>query len=180
MENREIEVKLSVENATLFEVNARLQKIFNSQITSSQYGDSTDAYWLLKDQIGNFARLRKREDGTAELTVKAKDRGNSLNRLEINLNVDNAVQAYQYCEATYGKMSGIVQKQYYVHWLDDHTNVSCYWIAGDRPRRVFVEIEGPSEERVHNLVKQFTNDKRSITIKQTQSLFEMFILPQIK
>lgn len=141
--NREVEVKLRYTGYyDLRTVFHRLEKLF-PEYTRMVYGRSKDTYWTLDEATDSFSRVRERDDGSATLTVKTKDRDSEgLDRLEIDIDVMATLgKVKKYQKAVHGKSSGTVDKEYYVLWLPlgDHTTVSAYQVGSD----IYIELETP-------------------------------------
>ncbi len=185
---REIETKLIISalkhpHLTLDMVGNYLSMIVGSQKTRMVYGSSTDTYWSIEsDEVrADFLRIRERDDGTTEITVKGKDRDEEgLNRLEIDIH--SATKRHKIASlfrAALGKPAGLVRKSYYVYWLDEHTTISCYTIQEPQYPHIIIEVESTEEERVLTLtaqVREYLSERLIGTERAPGSLYEMLIL----
>ncbi len=182
--NREIEIKLLV-NCNLEKASSVLLDSFSSTISRSLFGSSMDTYWSLPEggpQKGQFIRMRER-DGIRQITVKGKDRGSNINRIEIDIDSTSDVSTItKLLTAAHGKPAGRIGKTYYVYWLEEeseHTNVCCYYVTGD-PQFTVIEVETTSEYKLLELEAKVLEafNRRDISIERaTGSLFEMYIQP---
>lgn len=179
---REIEIKLQVEGMSLAEVNAELLSLYGETKTRMVYGKSTDTYWHLPGDVGaDFARMRELDDGRTQLTVKAEDRGTSIDRLEIDVDTYTAPsRVLRLMRNMLGKPAGKITKEYYVYWIseDEHTNVSCYSIVDPAQELVFIEVESTNQSTVLDLELKILDkltDKVSSIRRAEGSLYEMFI-----
>lgn len=182
--NREIEVKLEVQGTSSINlVNREIDSLFSDVRFKLIEGFSADTYW---NKVNNphklgFFRVREMEDGTCQLTVKEQDKGNNLDRIEIDLSShDTPKQAKLLMTQLLGPSIGVIKKKYYVHILDskheERPTVSVYKISGDD--RVFVEIEAHSKKEVDRLLESvdFRFQAKGMTLKtETNSLFSIFI-----
>lgn len=173
--NREIELKLEVKNVKKIEdVTKKLEKIFNYRKTVK--GKSKDLYWgASKSSKADFVRLRLYPDGLPQVTVKYTDKGSNFDRVEIDVNVDDAENAIQLMNSLFGKPKGEIVKEYQVYFLDkEDSNISVYKIKNDP--RIFLEIEARSKEKVleiSNSVKQYSPE---LSVKRVgKSLFQLFL-----
>jgi len=179
---REIEIKLQVDGMSLAEVNAELLSLYSDTKTRMVYGKSTDTYWHLPGEVGaDFARMRELGDGRTQLTVKAEDKGNNIDRLEIDVDTYTAPsRVLRLMKNMLGKPAGKITKEYYVYWIseDEHTNVSCYAISDMAKNSVFIEVESTSESQVLELELKILDkltDKVSSIGRAEGSLYTMFI-----
>lgn len=183
---REIEIKLIV-RTNLDNVNRILQGAFRNDISRTLFGSSIDTYWSLPEegpQKGQFIRMRER-DGIRQITVKGKDRGSNINRIEIDVDSTSDVQTItKLLTAAHGKPAGRVGKTYYVHWLEgesEHTNVCCYSIQpiDGVYQDTIIEVETINEDKLLALEAKVIEAfrRRDIHIERASgSLYEMFIL----
>lgn len=173
--NREIEKKFVVSKSSMsYEDTIKAIKPLLNNITKTIEDGSKDFYWKIQRPLkGDFIRLRYMPDGTGQLTVKEADRGSNLNRIEIDVDVDDAEQCYKYQAHIHGEEAGSVFKNYFVMFLDhdEHQTVSIYRVRGDS--RVFVEIEAKTQAKVEELTKLIIKDV-GLTY-ETRSLCQIFI-----
>jgi len=173
--NREIELKLEVLNVkSLAEVSSQLEKVFNYRKTVK--GKSRDLYWKATEKSkADFVRLRLYPDSSPQVTVKYTDKGSNFDRVEIDLNVDNAKNAVELINSLFGKPTGSIYKEYQVYFLDkEDTNISVYQIKNDP--RVFIEIEARTKKKVLDLSKSLkTYFPKLKTKKVNQSLYQLFL-----
>lgn len=164
---------------SLAEVNAELLSMYSGTKTRMVYGRSTDTYWHLPGDVGaDFARMRELEDGRTQITVKAQDRGDSVDRLEIDVDTYTAPSRVgKLLRNMLGKPAGKIGKEYYVYWISnsDHTTISCYSV--NEGNDVFIEVESTSKDEVLQLelkILEKLSDKVSIK-RADGSLYEMYI-----
>ncbi len=177
MRTREIEQKLIVKGSSLEDVNV-LMRHFCSKSTKSVYGYSKDTYW--HTQIyKTFVRMRER-DGIRQLTVKSEDRGDSLNRLEIDLDCTSPTSLIsEFNKALFGRQAGVVEKKYYVYWLGEGLTICCYQctVDGELKPEIVIEVEGETEEEVaaySDKLIQFYSIGMTIE-KASGSLYHMYL-----
>lgn len=131
----------------------------------------------------DFARMRER-DGIRQLTVKGKDRGTNLDRIEIDIDcTSEPSKIIRFFTALLGKSVGKVGKTYYVYWItkSDHDTVCCYTVRdgeNDHPN-VFIEVEATSHEKMLDMekrvIEKFT--EMGIVVERAPgSLYEMFVI----
>lgn len=179
--NREIEIKLLSNVSDLDIVNSLIRDHFRNERTNIDFGASLDNYWRIADEKvkGDFLRTRELDNGSVQITVKSRDRDTLLDRMEIEIESSSSrTKILKLFNAVLGRPAGIIKKSYYVHWLDKHTNVSCYKVLDPDYSRVIVEIESNSEERVLQLEKRVISlfDRNNIDLERaTGSLFDMLI-----
>jgi hypothetical protein len=176
--DREIEVKIDVEGAaSLKQLYDRFSE-FVEEIHSDYdllIGKSYDEYWSTpKASVANFARLRRTTDGKAQLTVKAQDKGDNIDRVEIDVEVEDYKTAKKFMEAIFGAGEKL-SKRYYVFFLEnDDTTISLYQITKDPS--IFIEVEARTKSRVkvliNRIIERFPDLKLSMIDK---SLFQMYI-----
>lgn len=175
--NREIEKKYVIDKKTTGYEDAKTQiKALLGKINRTIDESSRDYYWKpVKGQKGDFLRLRFMPDGSGQLTVKDADRGSNFNRVEIDVEVDDAAQCLEYQEYVHGDHYGSVFKSYYVMFLelDEHTTVSVYKVRGDTEGRIFVEIEAKTQARVEELNKLIS--KEVPLTYEPRSLYQIFV-----
>lgn len=183
--HREIEVKLLVMNMDLETVNRHLKSLFSTEITRTIFGSSVDTYWSLGEDVkGQFIRMRER-DGIRQITVKGKDRGSNINRIEIDVDSTSDVSTInKLLNAAHGKAAGRIGKTYYVHWLEgesEHTNVCCYCVEPEFMRvypHIVIEVESTTESKMLEIEAKVSShfSRQGYVIERAPgSLYEMFI-----
>lgn len=147
------------------------------------FGSSVDTYWTIDnpDVDADFIRMRER-DGIRQITVKGKDKGTNLDRLEVDVDSTSEVSKItKLLSSAFGKPTGRLGKTYYVYWLGktDHTTVCCYSMTEVDYPHVFIEVETTSMDKMLELEFQVMHafQDRDIHIERAPgSLFDMFIL----
>jgi hypothetical protein len=174
--NREKEIKLLVEGcADRKKIDKLCRKLFRPVHTVDNK-QRTDYFWT--SPKCNFYRVRQMGDkisGPGQTTVKKCDKGDNVDRLEIDVDVDNALQAIKQKTADTGKKPDTVCKIYSVLFLDDkETNISVYQVANDK--NVFIEVEARNLRQVNQIVNSL-KDLLPYNLRQIKnSLYEMFVL----
>lgn len=187
IDNREIESKWLVKDTDLETVRSALESILNGSITKSIFESSTDIYWIPGFEAkAQFSRLRD-GNGIRQLTVKARDKGSNINRLEIDLDCTSPIDkiiAYQ--EALFGPAAGQVSKRYHVYWTmgNEHTSVSAYTVfVNSKPHPdTIVEIETLSIEGLTAMDEAIITPLQDMGLEVTRapgSLFEMFVSREV-
>lgn len=183
--NREIESKLLVHDTSLTQVNDVLATLFGEEKSRLLFGSSIDTYWTISDPDvdADFIRMRER-DGIRQITVKGKDRGTNLDRLEVDVDSTSDVgKIARLLTAAHGRPAGRIGKTYYVYWLNgesEHTTVCAYSVdVEDGYPHTVVEVETTSRDKMLALeakvVEEFNRKGYSIA-RAPGSLYEMFIL----
>jgi adenylate cyclase class IV len=172
--NREIEKKYTVEAGSYNETVEALEGIFDydRKIVDA----SKDYYWHAPTGMkADFGRLRFMPKGGGQMTIKYADRESNLNRVEIDVEVDDTNQAKKFMTQIMGEPCGSIYKKYHVLFLgDEHTTVSVYSVRGDPKKRVFVEVEATSESKLAALEKKII-DEGKVTIKhEPRALYQIF------
>lgn len=170
--NREIERKFVIAEKD-YNSGVRLLKRAIGNWDRLVTGDSTDIYFEVPSNLpADFARVRMMPRGKAQLTIKYQDRDCNLDRVEIDVNVDDPAQAIAFCTHLFGYPARSVRKKYLVLFLDDRdTNVSIYTVRGDK--RVFIEIEARTVEKVEKITKRL-GKKLSIEVEK-RSIYQLFV-----
>lgn len=179
--NREIEVKLLVNDKPTYRtvcnnVEEFLRQEYPDRTTIT--GRSSDTYWRAPHRsVAAFVRLRQNPHGKAQITLKSNDKGDNVDRVEIDLEVDDFAQAKELLAVLHGEELEKVTKRYNVYFLENSdTNIAVYQIVDDPQERVFVEIEGRSIKRVNSLVKGFTEWTGWNFLVVNSSIYEMFVV----
>lgn len=182
--NREIESKLITDTDDLTGINRILAEEFGGDKKKMIFGSSTDIYWTVQDPraTADFLRVRER-DGCVQVTVKGKDKGNNLNRMEREyITTDPLETVVGVHTAQLGKPAGIVSKTYYVYWLNKTDTVCCYVITEPRRSCVFIEVEASSTDKMLDLeTRVYAAMQGQVHVVEGRapgSLYEMFILKQ--
>ena len=174
---REIESKLLVGGTYEF-VCAGLDALLSDQQPIIRIGTSVDTYWSIDnpDVEGQFLRVRER-DGIRQVTVKGKDRGDNLNRIEVDIDSTSEVhKIHRLIRCTLGKPAGTVAKQYRVWELESEYDTVCAYVVS-RPANdlgVIVEVEARSEERMLEL-ERMVCQQLTHAVRAPGSLFEMLV-----
>lgn len=160
-------------------------ELLDGEVSRSIFGSSVDTYWTIQDPDVNadFIRMRER-DGIRQITVKGKDRGSNLNRMEIDIDSTSSVELIErLLIAAHGKPAGTVGKTYYVYWLEgesQHTTVCCYSVLhrGSVDPNTVIEVETTSEAKMLEMEAKVIREfrRRDLSIERAPgSLFEMYI-----
>lgn len=184
--NREIESKLEVRQrqggpaANMRNIDRIIEKEFEDDTEDYIEGTSSDTYWEAPSGApADFGRVREMSSGRCQLTAKAKDKGDNMDRIEVDLEVrGTSLQVIKFMENLLGSSGGVIRKTYYVYVLEnEHTTVSLYRVHGDD--RVFIEVEARTKKRMLQLedrVKRCLNEGGFEPQRAEGSLFEMFIV----
>lgn len=175
--NRELEIKmLAVGVKGLQTMVDRIEKAIVSihKDPDVVIGNASDLYWKAPVKgLADFVRLRKNTDG-AQITMKNTDKGDTIDRVEIDLEVDDYKQAKELMLALHGDPMAEVTKKYHVFFLENRdTTVSVYQVKNDD--RVFVEVEARSKRRLKQLIQTI------MTVSETEyewvstSIYTMFV-----
>lgn len=178
--NREIESKLIVPLSFKL-VCEGLTSLLGFDRPTLRVGSSLDTYWSVHDGRveADFLRVRER-DGIRQITIKGKDRGDNLNRIEVDIDSTSSTHnIHRLVRCLLGKPAGIIAKTYQVWELEsEYDTVCCYYLTtpDDCPYTI-VEVEARTEERMLELEQQvrglFPRAERA-----PGSLYEMFVLKQ--
>jgi len=179
--NREIELKLLLTsgqsyNKLLEALDDHLESFYSESETIS--ARASDQYWDAPDQAtADFIRLRKKDSGKGgTITIKSTDKGNNVDRVEIDVDIEDYKQGLALLTALYGPPREKVTKKYHVLFLEnEHTNYSIYQV--DKDKRLFLEVEARRGKRVNELVRSFVEKKPEFTFVVVQSsIYDMFVL----
>lgn len=182
--NREIESKLVVYDRSLSEVDQVLASLYGEGKTRLLFGSSVDTYWRIDnpDVEADFIRMRER-DGIRQITVKGKDRGTNLDRLEVDVDSTSEVSKItRLLTAAFGKPAGKIGKTYYVYWpsTSEHTTVCCYSLSEVDYPHIIVEVETTSRDKMLEMEAEVVSafGEKGMRIERAPgSLFELFIHP---
>lgn len=184
--NREIESKLVVKQryngpvVNIRNVDRIIERAFEDETKDYVEGTSNDTYWKTPNGAPvDFVRVREMSNGRCQLTAKGKDKGDNLDRIEVDLDVyGTPIQVTKFMENLLGSPGGIVRKTYCVYVLEnEHTTVSLYRVHGDD--KVFVEVEARTKKRMLQMeekVKKSLMESGLEAERVENSLFEMFVL----
>ena len=177
--NREIEIKLLVLDNTAYSVVNRAIRKFAQKICPEHEeisGNSYDLYWKAsKSASADFVRLRRNDSG-AWITAKATDRGDNIDRVEIDLKVDSYSQAKALLECSFPDAPVKIKKKYHVYFLGcEHDSISVYTVSGDPDSKVFVEVEARSLDTVKDLVMGLIENTNERYGWSKSSLFNLFV-----
>jgi len=185
-QNREKEMKFIVEGAiSIKEVDDILYEIYKNKNIERVEGNSKDVYWHpVSESSCDFTRVRypSSSKDLPQLTVKKKDKGYILDRIEIDLDVCNADNAVKLVNMVIGKPAGDITKTYSVLFLNKkEENVSVYKVDGCD--HIFLEIEARSSDKVRSFEKQLKKglENHNFNLKRVyHSLYELIIKNKIK
>jgi len=147
------------------------------------YATTRDDYWEVPGK-GDFLRLRNSSgeymDGNKktlkEITVKAKDKGCNLDRMEINVSVEKILDTRKLLNTVLGnKPVGSINKHEAIVFAPKGVVVS---ICGFTDGKVLLEVEGPSvaEIKLHERPLRRLFGMKS----EEASLFELYISPKLE
>ncbi len=111
------------------------------------FAETIDTYWLTPGK-GDFVRLRSsrgqrmngEKSSLKEITVKHKDKGSNLDRLEINVEVDKVLDCKALLKTVLGPCLGRIKKVNEAIIFDGEVVIS---LAELEDGRVWLEVEGP-------------------------------------
>lgn len=182
--NREIESKLQVQGLTnrrsvMVKIHDILEKNLG-EIHHTIEGDSRDVYWAPPAGAkADFVRVRYMAEGRTQVTLKHQDKGNYLDRVEIDLEADDADQAIALMRNLLGEPLGTVRKKYTVFFLDKKdTTISVYKVINDD--RVFVEVEALSQGKVDELKAMLKEGLGYPLTDVDESLYQLFLAHKVK
>ena len=174
---REIESKLVLRDVDLSTAVGKVRAALSDEQPIMRIGSSVDTYWPIHDGRveGQFLRVRER-DGIRQITVKGKDRGSNLDRIEVDVDSTSAVHViHRMVRCLLGKPAGVIAKQYTVWELESEYDTVCiYELTTPQNGGIFLEVEARSMERMLELEKQMLELFPGAT-RAPGSLFEMFI-----
>jgi CYTH domain-containing protein len=172
--NREIEKKFLIKTGmSKAEVDYIIQREFDP--TREYYGSSEDLFFLPQDRTrADFIRLRALNDGTTELTIKKKDRGNNTDRMEQNIDVHPFNKTREFCRTLFGPELTTLNKTF-SHFERDGIEVSTALVEGYP--YLILEVEAPTEAQIERVTTVLS---RVLPLEvENQSLFELFVKPLI-
>lgn len=140
-------------------------------------GNAADLYWSTPSKSpADFVRLRRVSNASNEgqITAKATDKGSTVDRVEIDLPVDDYKQAKALMLATHGEPLANVVKKYHVYFLENEdTTVSVYQVRDDD--RVFVEVEARTKKRVAEIIRVILAGSNTDYEWIQSSVYNMFV-----
>ena len=177
MNNREIEIKYSIENWKLDTLSKRIKSLPFLNIKRSLESAITKDFYFPASQTIQTIRLRDScgVDGNGfskllkELTFKNKDQGNNFNRLEENIEIHDCLPAYRAMVLAFGEPSLIITKEERVYWTEELV-ISLATV--NNSSTIYLEIEGPTEDSVLQTAKNF--EEYFEMKKETRSLLEIY------
>ena len=180
--DREIEIKMEAIGVTLEELDSKFRLLYYTGDKIQTHGQGKDVFWYPAGIAGDTADfVRLREDGErCELTVKAKDKGDNLDRMEKNVAVLTSWEDTKSLMINVlGNPLGEVEKKYIVYNdVESGVIVCLYQVLGDEDR-VFMEVEGPDfilvDEMARDIQDSFREYGGVVLYRNFESLYEMFI-----
>lgn len=141
--------------------------------------ETIDHYWEVPGKA-QFMRLRHSWgiDGESErreikeLTVKQKDKGSNLNRLELNVQFDGLQLMRRALTLSLGQPIKALYKKDFVIWTADHTVISICSIKGGG---WYLEVEGGSYGRVRYWSRFCARIASFKFVAEKRSLFEIYV-----
>lgn len=176
--NREIEVKMLATGVrTLQTMVQRVERQLADSEPDIIIGNAGDLYWPApRDGQGDFVRLRRLSNASnkGQITLKSTDKGDNVDRVEIDLPQEDYKQAKVLMVALHGKPREEVIKKYHVYILENEdTTVSVYQVRNDD--RVFVEVEARTRKRVKEIIKDLMADNLTEYQWVQSSVYDMFV-----
>ena len=127
--------------------------------------------------------MRER-DGIRQITVKGKDRGDNVNRIEVDIDSTSEThRIHRLIRCVLGKPHGTVAKQYRVWELESEYDTVCAYVVSTPKNSLgtVVEVEARTEERMRELEKLVSKhfNKSGFDVTPAPgSLFEMLVKPE--
>lgn len=182
-QNREIEIKLLCHGESLRNIRDILGALSGGVLPRS--GVSLDYYWTTPPNgvsLVDFARIRTGVDRVYQITVKGKDQGTNLDRIEVDIESTSPLGTlHRFLEVQYGRPAGVVEKIYDEYWMKDHEVLSCYRVTLPPFSPVVVEIETTNHSRLLQLEAQVLArfaEEGIVCERAPGSLYEMLLAPQ--
>jgi len=192
-ENREVEKKFIIRGLLLDDINEILMN-FIPKTTIERYINpctTTDFYWKVPVNSelntggiqAQFVRLRDSwgvgSDGFSrqlkEITIKAKDKDTNVDRLELNIAIDDVAKAKMFLNLVLGPSKSIQKEECVIFIKEMGANglvvISLAQIKGEQ--QVYLEIEGQSEEVINLYVTKL--QKKLEFFQEEKSLYEIYI-----
>lgn len=171
---RERESKFLVQE-TWTEALAILRKLYPDR-SKELIAQTIDDYWELPNKA-SFLRLRSSWGYTGdgerrtlrEVTVKCKDKGDNLDRIEVNAGIGGVKDMRALLRVALGKKAGRICKTEWVYFDSGGMVLSLSRIKG----RLYIEIESSSKTR--NLARSFTLLRKLKMTREPRSLFEIYL-----
>jgi len=172
---REIESKFRIES---YAEAKRILATLYPEAETVLIADTIDTYYEVPGRA-DFVRLRNSWGATSEgipkklkeITVKRKDKGDNVNRLELNLKIESIETARAILNLALGPSTARIDKHELVYFLggNEHTVISVCRIG----REIFLEVEADSLESVERHVERIG---RELSLKPSpKSLFELYV-----
>lgn len=161
LNNREIEKKYYVLEASWKDIEDYVLE--NDGITDISLTVSTDWFW----KAPNVDVFRLREN-TYELTIKVNDKGNTLDRLENNILVNDIELTVDTFNRVFGQYKAL-EKTFCVYLYKD-TVLSLYSITGSP--ELFFEVEADDLETLKTVSYEF--ESRFSLRREHRSLYQVF------
>jgi len=171
---REIEKKYIAVGYRMYHIIREIEDLLKDEITGTTKGSGKD--YFFESSKADVVRVRNYDDlPGGQLTVKKNDKGGIVDRLEINvaLNDQQAVDdSLQLMRALHGTEVAAVWKTYKILWLDRiNTNISIYKTDIAMDECVIIEVEGPDVFTINGVI---TKIKKIISMDiVNKSLYEM-------
>lgn len=204
--NREIELKLRIKGNPLpfSSVVELVERAIGSICTGSIDGNSFDVYWHapISSKV-DFVRLRATEapagrfdsghlgseslKGPGQMTIKSSDRGDNLDRVEVDLEVGDTRQAQVLLGHLLGDAAGLIWKLYKVFFIGDGgphgDNISVYEVHGSSlnhapglSSHVYIEVEAGSRSRLADIVEALRLGLPGVELDVVKtSLYELYV-----
>lgn len=183
LKNRELEKKFEVLTPTYTELSGKLVNFYHveKKVPAKRVlvdCGTIDRYWEVPGRA-NFVRIRnsagKWLSGAPqilrEVTVKEKDQGDNLDRMEINGDIKSVQKFQQIFNAALGPSLGAVKKEEVVVFLENGVVVSLSLSLQDG--KVYLEVEGPELEGIEAELRRL---RPLCTWKrEPRSLFEIYV-----
>jgi hypothetical protein len=191
--NREIETKMIVKRTgsdqpiEMIEIEDIVNETFYRERNRWINNSSKDVFFRMpkcvqsegkQNKKHGFIRVRYMPDGTGQLTVKIQDKGNNIDRIEIDVNVEDPEQAIKLMRVILNEDEvGKISKDYSVHVLENEdTTVSVYQVS--KSKHIFLEVEARCHKRMNTLKRMVVRDLNSngySVEKVDKSLFDLFL-----
>lgn len=206
--NREIEVKLRIKGDPLpfSEVVELVDRALGAHCKGVLDGNAFDVYWHAPiSSAADFVRLRANGapavssgpgpggsesiKGPGQMTIKASDRGDNLDRVEVDLEVGDTGQAQVLLGHLLGEAAGRIWKRYKVFFIGEDgggghgDNISVYEVHGSSlnhapglSSHVYVEVEAGSRSRLADIVEALRLALPGVELEVVKtSLYELYV-----
>lgn len=176
---REIEKKFRFK-ATPKQLRFLVAKLREVSFLPSSYlkAYTIDNYWEVPGKA-DFLRLRHswgyngdlEKQSLKEITIKKKDRGSNLDRLEINGKIGAVKVFRQLLEAALGHPRGSISKLEHVFWTPDHAVISLCRIK----KQWYLEVEAQDLGTVSLWCEAIKTMTRIGFVLEPRSLYEIYV-----